>query len=109
MIAGLPMAGKKTERMNVFEHLMRYGDCENYVPFGECEEPCDAQPGSPVRVDTYAKRVELGLEIFSDQDRQVEEKQCILNSAMIYTMTSPTKDPRYGSKARKTTKIQLGE
>lgn len=48
--------------MNVFQHIVKYGDDEYFVPM-EGGNSTDIPIGTEARIKVYARRVERGLEI----------------------------------------------
>ena len=55
---------------NVFEAILKYGHDEDFAPSDNDEfRPTDAPAGSPEKIETLRKRVELGLPLWHDADR----------------------------------------
>lgn len=59
---------------NVFEHIVRFGDDEWFVPpVTESDpgfEPSDEVPGTFAKLDEMRRRVELGQPLFRSDDRR---------------------------------------
>jgi hypothetical protein len=55
---------------NVFEAILRYGHDEDFnpEPVGNFE-PTDAAAGSPEKIETLRRRIELGLPLWHEEDR----------------------------------------
>jgi hypothetical protein len=63
--------GKKVKPMrNVFEAILQCGHDEDFVPH-ESDEfvPTDAPAGSPEKLATLARRIELGVPLWHPEDR----------------------------------------
>src|SRR5262245_9177744 len=55
---------------NVFETILKYGHDEDFVPFaGDDFLPTDAPAGSKEKIDTLARRVEMGMPLWHPEDR----------------------------------------
>jgi len=55
---------------NVFDAILKYGHDEDFAPDASEEFfATDAPAGSPEKIETLRRRVELGLPLWHDEDR----------------------------------------
>lgn len=55
---------------NVFDAILKYGHDEDFLPQAdETFEPTNAPAGSPEKIETLRRRVELGLPLWHNNDR----------------------------------------
>ena len=61
---------KMADIRNVFEAIHKFGHDEEFVPLSTHEfSPTDAPAGSKEKIEALARRVELGLPLWHDEDR----------------------------------------
>ena len=54
---------------NVLAYIQRYGGDENFVPPNPADEPSSGMPGTREKLATMARRVELGQQLWHEEDR----------------------------------------
>ncbi len=56
---------------NVFDAILKYGHDEDFAPAESDEfEPTDAPAGSEDKIETLRRRIEKGVPLWHDSDRQ---------------------------------------
>lgn len=56
---------------NVFDAILKYGHDEDFVPSESNNfEPTDAPAGSDAKIEALRKRIEMGVPLWHDSDRQ---------------------------------------
>jgi hypothetical protein len=55
---------------NVFETILKYGHDEDFAPVaGNDFKPTDAPAGSKAKIETLARRIEMGMPLWHPEDR----------------------------------------
>ncbi len=54
---------------NVLAYIQRHGGDEDFVPPNPADEPSSGMPGTREKLATMARRVELGQQLWHEEDR----------------------------------------
>ena len=60
---------EEQDPVNVLAYIQRYGGDEDFVPPNPADEPSTGMPGTPDKLATMARRVELGQQLWHEEDR----------------------------------------
>lgn len=55
--------------MNVFSHILKYGNDDDFVPHSEAPEGTRSLPGSKERLQEYQDRLTSGESLYSEDDQ----------------------------------------